>query len=250
MSFVCTIVFAWQALSKTWQTRLVFAANRDERRSRPSLPPATLDEAGQIWGGRDLMAGGTWLAVHVDGRVAAVTNRHPGGVVPDRDPTRLSRGRFARDLLAGDDDAAYRIAHEVQASDYNPVNVMYLGRTTAWTLHVDDELGARLVEIAPGVHVLGEGELDDTESKTSSILEETTAALATTGSASELRDAWRDVLRSHHRRNTGPGSAACIHEELFGTVSSATVVVGDGGVEYEHAEGPPCITPYLPVPMG
>lgn len=250
MSFVCTIVFAWQTLPEAWQTRLVFAANRDELRARPSVPPAVLDESGQIWGGRDLLAGGTWLAVHVDGRVAAVTNRHPGGVVPRRDPTRRSRGRFAKDLLAGDDAAARVLAQEIKASDYNPVNVLYLGRTGAWTLHVDDDRGARLVEVTPGVHVLGEGELDDGEAKTSSILQETTAALAASRSARGLCESWRDVLRSHNRRDTGPGSAACIHEELFGTVSSATVVVSDDGIEYEHAEGPPCVTPYLAVPMG
>ncbi len=53
----------------------MLAANRDEFLGRPRPPPAVLVDRPRIAGGRDLLAGGTWMAVAADGRVAAVTNR-------------------------------------------------------------------------------------------------------------------------------------------------------------------------------
>ena len=50
-------------------------------------------------GGRDLVAGGTWLAVDDGGTVCAVTNRHPGTGKPEPpDPTRRSRGEIPLSL--------------------------------------------------------------------------------------------------------------------------------------------------------
>lgn len=57
---------------------LIVAANRDEFYARPSLPLAQWPEAPDIYAGRDLEAGGTWLGLGADGRFAALTNiRNP-----------------------------------------------------------------------------------------------------------------------------------------------------------------------------
>jgi uncharacterized protein with NRDE domain len=53
---------------------LVIAANRDEFYDRPALPAAPWKEDRRVVGGRDLRAGGSWLAVRDGGRFAAVTN--------------------------------------------------------------------------------------------------------------------------------------------------------------------------------
>ncbi|MDR1648447.1 MAG: NRDE family protein [Zoogloeaceae bacterium] len=68
---MCLIVFAWQVRA---DTPLILAANRDEFYSRPTLPLAPWEDQPEILGGRDLEAGGGWLAVHRDGRFAALTN--------------------------------------------------------------------------------------------------------------------------------------------------------------------------------
>ena len=79
-----------------WKTEpgfpLVVAANRDERLDRPAHSLCVLREhAPRILGGRDDLAGGTWLAVNEHGVVAGLTNRpSPGG----RDPTKRSRGEL------------------------------------------------------------------------------------------------------------------------------------------------------------
>ena len=77
---------------------LVLAANRDEFFGRPTRQ-AHMWPNGSMIAGRDLLAGGTWLGVGLDGRFAAVTNvREAGG-----DGTGLrSRGELPLDYLGGD----------------------------------------------------------------------------------------------------------------------------------------------------
>src|SRR5690242_5058044 len=99
---------------------LVLAANRDEVLDRPARAMEVLSPAEpRILGGRDLAAGGTWLATSEHGVVAGLTNRPtPTG----RDPTRRSRGELPMVLAAGRDaaEAAARFAASVRPGDYNP----------------------------------------------------------------------------------------------------------------------------------
>jgi uncharacterized protein with NRDE domain len=77
---------------------LVLAANRDEYYRRPALPAGPWPGNPDIFGGRDLEKGGSWLAVRRGGRFAAVTNFHEPPVVTD---LLLSRGLLVRDFLCG-----------------------------------------------------------------------------------------------------------------------------------------------------
>lgn len=78
---MCLIVFAWRAHP---EYPLVLAANRDEFHARPAVPLDWWADAPEVLGGRDLQAGGTWLALARSGRFATVTNYredlapHPG----------------------------------------------------------------------------------------------------------------------------------------------------------------------------
>jgi uncharacterized protein with NRDE domain len=240
---VCTVIVGFQCVA---DAPLIVAANRDELRARPSDPPLLLNEHPPRWGGRDRVAGGTWLAVDPGGRVGAVTNRHPGGVLPPRDSARRSRGALPLAVLTEDDAGAGAWMSGLQASAYNPVNVLYLSPTAALWTGLDDAGGRRTLALDPGVHVITEQDPDDpADPKAMRILEQAETALAASTDAPDLVERWRQVLRSHE--SPGGGSAACIHADLHGTVSSATVLVGPRGVRYEHADGPPCVTPYLRV---
>jgi uncharacterized protein with NRDE domain len=244
---VCTIVFAWRHFA---DAPLVLAANRDELVTRPSDPPHLLQPDPPLWGGRDRFAGGTWLAVDPRGRVAAVTNRHPGGRVPGRDPRRRSRGDLPTALLSGRSDADARtLLGSLTPADYNPVNLLFLSPTAATWMGMDDE-GLTARDLAPGIHVLTEQDPDDpTSPKAVRLLEAATTAGARAADAATLLDGFRALLRSHATDGGGPEAAACIHEDSYGTVSSATVLVASRQVHFDHADGHPCATPYRPVSM-
>ena len=75
---------------------LIVAANRDEFHGRPTQDAHWWPDQPDILGGRDLEAGGSWLAVHRSGRFAAVTNFRDA----DHRPARLlSRGQLIVDFL-------------------------------------------------------------------------------------------------------------------------------------------------------
>lgn len=240
---MCTIILAWQVFD---DAPVVLAANRDELVTRPSDPPLLLQPAPPLWGGRDRLAGGTWLAVDPAGRLAAVTNRHPGGRPVPRDPARASRGQLPTGVLTAAGDAASReVLAGLSPVAYNPVNVLYVSPTAAIWVGLDDDSGHRLRDLSPGVHVLTEQDPDDpTSAKTSRLLRLAQAAIGTDADSASLLRSWRALLASHEPNGGGPESAACIHAELFGTVSSATVVVATDGVRFDHAEGHPCVTAY------
>lgn len=89
---MCLISFAWQVHN---DRPLVIAANRDEFLKRDSAPLHVWPQS-QVLAGKDLVAGGTWLGFHPNGRFAALTNiRHPDFFKPNE----LSRGALITDFL-------------------------------------------------------------------------------------------------------------------------------------------------------
>ena len=68
---MCLVVLAFQQHP---EYPLIVAGNRDEFHKRPSKELHWWPDHSDIVGGRDLQAGGTWLALHRSGRFATVTN--------------------------------------------------------------------------------------------------------------------------------------------------------------------------------
>lgn len=108
---MCLIVFAWQAHP---EYRLVLAANRDEFHARPAAPLGWWPDEGNILGGRDLQAGGTWLAAARSGRFATVTN-YREDLAPH--PGVRSRGELVTHFLA-DSRSALGFAEALDGNDY------------------------------------------------------------------------------------------------------------------------------------
>lgn len=134
------------ALGRSSRWPLVLAANRDEFHARPTRPAHWWDEG--IFGGRDLQAGGTWLAVTRDGRFALLTNvREPGR----KDPAAPSRGALVPALLAPDAAFPATLAALTDpALGYNGFNLLAGSRTGWWW---GSNRGARA--FAPGAGPLG-----------------------------------------------------------------------------------------------
>jgi len=223
---VCTILIAWRCLPGA---PLVLAANRDEFIGRPAAAPGILVDHPRIAGGRDLLAGGTWMAVAADGRVAAVTNRRS----EMRDPSRRSRGELPlATLAAGDDAGMRRLVEGLDPAAYNPFNLLAVSPTQALVAHGGDRL--EVVELQPGPHVLSVHDLDQAgEPRVEHLLTRLDEAAATAGGPDELLAAMERLLCDPEW--------ACVHGDLYGTVSSSSVIVRDRGeVTYRHAPGRPC----------
>ena len=77
---------------------LILAANRDEFHARPTKEAHWWPDKPDVVGGRDLQAGGTWLALHRDGRFATVTNYRDA--MPSK-PGHRSRGHLVTGFLDG-----------------------------------------------------------------------------------------------------------------------------------------------------
>ena len=94
---MCLIVFAWK-LHPDYP--LILAGNRDELYARPTKDMHWWPDAPSLLAGRDLQAGGSWLAVSKGGRFAAVTNYRENW---QRKTALRSRGEFVRDYAGGDE---------------------------------------------------------------------------------------------------------------------------------------------------
>jgi len=227
----------------------MLAANRDELIARPSAPPGILQATPLILGGRDLVAGGTWLAVAADGRICAVTNRHPAEGAPVApDPSRRSRGEIPVMLLNADPaDIPARLAG-VGPGVYNPVNVLWVDADRALIAHVDDSGPVRVVDLAPGPHVLTTRDVDDPSNpKVAMLRAGLDRVLASAPDADAAMTGFRAILADHTSASDSPVDAACIHGDVYGTVSASTVMVGANRITYEHAPGRPCVTPFVTV---
>ncbi len=230
---------------------LLVAANRDERYDRPA-EPVTVLRAGEprILGGRDEMAGGTWLAVNEHGVVAGLTNQPAG----DRDPSRRSRGELPLAFAAYPDAAAAvaAVCPRLRPADYNPCWLLVGDRHALFSIDLTGGDRAVAQQLGPGRYVLENVPLSRRSAKQQRI-----AALVSerAGTPGQEADGLAAVLRDHEPASgprPGPAgrtwpaelSAACVHTPGYGTRSAMIVgVTAAGWPEVRVASGPPCRTP-------
>ncbi len=125
--------------------------NRDEYHSRASAAAAAWTDHPDVIGGRDLVAGGTWLALHRNGRLAAVTNVRTGSAKA----ALLSRGELVAGFVTTDRSAAdYVDEIASRIAQYGPFNLIAGDVESAWGLSSTDGKPWRF---HAGVHVLSNG---------------------------------------------------------------------------------------------
>jgi uncharacterized protein with NRDE domain len=237
---------------------LVIAANRDERLERPATAITVLAENGpRILGGRDELAGGTWLAVNEHGVVAGLTNRpSPAG----RDPDKRSRGEIPLALARHADatSAVADLATRIRSEDYNAAWLLVGDRRSLFYVTVGGAGAPEVEPLDPGLYVLANEPLHDASPKTAQVRDRLGAIEDLAGE--DRLALLRSVLAEHTVPPTvtaaAPGetarpvelAAACVHTEGYGTRSSALIRVPAQGLpEVSVADGPPCVTPFLDV---
>ena len=125
--------------------------NRDEFHARASAPARPWHDDHRVVGGRDLAAGGSWLALRDDGRFAAVTNLRTG--VPATAPQ--SRGALVRDFVTGDHTPSGNLdALRTRIDEYGPFNLVVGDAEQVFALGSGDGIVRRL---DAGVHLISNG---------------------------------------------------------------------------------------------
>jgi uncharacterized protein with NRDE domain len=234
---------------------LVVAANRDEYLARPATSPVLLrDEPPRAMGGRDLVAGGTWLGVTESGVVVGVLNRR-SPLPPD--PACPSRGHLCLELLGcrSAADAARRAAAE-PAGRYNPFNLLIADPREAFVVSQRRGEAPYLTRLGVGLHLLTNLDLNDPTCPRIAASHQgfaaVGAAFARDGDVRTLVTRLQAILGDHATAldPRGPGSL-CVHAGPYGTRSSSVLLVPPGGrpLRYFHADGPPCQTRLEPVAL-
>jgi len=159
---VCLLIALFQVVPSA---PLIVAANRDERYDRPAVAITTLREAQpRVLGGRDEVAGGTWLAVNESGLVAGLTNvPSPQG----RDTTKRSRGELPVALAAHQDAAAAVawICATVDPADYNSCWLLVGDRESLFYVGLTGGPRPAARRLPPGSYVLENAPLEPVSAK-------------------------------------------------------------------------------------
>jgi uncharacterized protein with NRDE domain len=243
---------------------LIVAANRDELLSRPAVSMTVLrDRDLRILGGRDELAGGTWLAVSEHGVVAGLTNQPSAN---GRDPTKRSRGELPLAFAVHRDaaQAVTAVRATLEPAAYNPCWMLVGDRDSLFSIGVSGSAPAAVEQLAPGLHVLENAPLRPESAKAAFVRTLVADALAArpADNAAATLAALQAVLADHRPAVPEPRTdptgrvwpasltAACVHAEGldYGTRSGLLVSVpgntADAGTPTVWvADGPPCETP-------
>lgn len=147
---MCLVVFAWKVHP---DYRLILAANRDEFYQRPSQPLQWWPDKPDLLAGRDLQAGGTWLAIGRNGRFATVTNYREH---QRKKPGLLSRGELVTDFVDGSSRAEH-FAGSVEGQRYAGFSLL---AADGDDLCYSSNRGDKPESLAPGVYGLSNASLD------------------------------------------------------------------------------------------
>jgi hypothetical protein len=262
---VCTLIVG---IGIVGPGTLVVGANRDESPGRPASSPGLLRERPVVVGGRDLVAGGTWLAIREGRFVTALLNRRPvsggPGVTGDpNDPSAYrSRGLLCLDAAAagpateaphrldpgtGDRHPAHRDAALALLARDSYAHCTLVGLEAggeAWAIHAGHGKAPETTALPPGWHVITHANPDDPNEPRTAWLLEQLDGMEADGVDAVLEGV--AALLACHEEDGNP--AVCLHRDRFPTVSSALLALGDVGTpRYLHAAGPPCVTPYTDV---
>jgi len=200
-------------------TPLVIAANRDEAHARPTLRGTWWEDAPDVIGGRDLRAGGSWLAVRRGGRFAAVTNVH-GLLAPDGAP---SRGNLVREFVTSD-VAPFAYVERIAAhgSDYAGFHLLAgeAGRDVAHYTNAGGE--PRLIE-AGSIFAISNAPHGESWPKTE-------RAIAAMRSALQESDPAEPLMRFLTTPTGGDRrDEVFIVDPVYGTRASTVVIAGSDG---------------------
>lgn len=231
---MCLILVAWQVHP---DYPLVVAANRDEFFARASAQAGFWADAPNVFAGRDLEAGGTWLGISRQQRFAALTNFRDGlGARPDSP----SRGALVADFLCGSmDPKLYSSALQARANDYNGFNLLFSDGRELGYLSNRHAHGTEIRWLTPGIYGLSNHLLDTPWPKLTGAKRSFSDALQQLPLTEALFELLADdeIAPDSHLPTTGVSlpwerilSAIFVRAPDYGTRASTVLSVGKSGV--------------------
>ena len=219
---MCLIAIAWRIHARF---PLVVVANRDELHARRAAAAGFDPEAHEVYGGRDLLQGGSWLSVSTRGRLAAVTNVRTG---LGQKAFPRSRGWLVRDFVRGDFGAINCAAGlERAGADFGAFNLLlWDGSGLAFASNHPKPAHAT---VSPGLHAMSNGAFD--------------APWPKSGRATQALQTW---LSSAHSESDEIDRAtlAPLYDALADTTVAPDPLLPETGVglELERALSPPFVS--------
>ncbi|REE01736.1 NRDE family protein [Marinoscillum furvescens] len=227
---MCLIVFAWDVHPKY---KLVMAANRDEFYNRPTAKAAFWEDHPEIFGGRDLKAGGTWMAASTLGKFAAVTNYRDLANIQD---DARSRGELPTGFLQHEGTPVDYVKQvHPNAEAYNGFNL--LAADFHHMVHYSN-YERKINELAPGIYGLSNALLDTPWPKVTKARGMFEEVLATDFSHEDLLSMMGDtaIAADQVLPDTGLSkdmekalSAMCIRTPNYGTCCSTVLTMDRDG---------------------
>ncbi len=230
---MCLIVFAWQVMPGV---PLIAASNRDEFYARPALPAHHWTDHPEIYAGRDLEGGGTWLGVaqtagKKGNRFGAVTNVRLPHLLKENAPTR---GLLVSDYLTSNlTPEEYIRDIKRRAWRYNGFNLLIGdGDTLIWYSNVGLMNPQNGLPLEPGIYGLSNALLDDPWPKVVRTRAQFASLLAIDAPEEAYFDMLSDTTKAPDRLlpHTGVSyewekrlSAVCIDSPTYGTRASTLV---------------------------
>lgn len=149
---MCLIALSWKQHPRY---RLALIANRDEAHDRAASPAGVDPVDPALYGGRDLLAGGSWLMASTHGRLAAVTNVRAGA---PEGPMPRSRGALVHGFAADDRGVDGLADLAPQAAGFGRFNLLgFDGTRLAFASNYPQ---FRTYEVPPGLHAMSNGDFD------------------------------------------------------------------------------------------
>jgi uncharacterized protein with NRDE domain len=225
---------------------LVVAANRDEYFDRPSAPPGMLVTNPIIIGGKDLLAGGTWLGVNEHGLAAGILNRR---VEEKHMPSGArSRGLLCLDILRlKEPSQVCAFLENKSASRYRPFNLFFANAKEAYVAYDHGEEIACL-RLEKGLHLLSNtsvyGPLSEKMNHAFPLFSSVADRLEPEKGHSAWIKTFKGILGDHGpaAHSNDPKDALCVHTSTYGTVSSSIIFYSRTEKSFHHYYAPaaPC----------
>lgn len=223
---MCLIAFAWDYHPKY---KLILAANRDEFYERPTRAASFWEDNPDIFGGRDLQALGTWMAISKQGKFGALTNYRD---IKNIKSDARSRGEIISDYFNSNSsqEGFIKKLHDY-AEGYNGFN--FISTDFHSMVHYSN-YERKINSISPGIHGLSNALLDTPWPKVDELKTRFEKTIKEDFDHDKLFELLSDT-KTHEDKilpNTGVTpelekalSAICIETEKYGTCSSAILTV-------------------------